>query len=139
MSEYVSMVLLEVNGQSITDFSTVEEGEFEINKPVKLMMKTGACATYPRHSAKLDYVIPSDAPEFDFTTVSGGTLTIDYQNGTRITYMGVTTTRIGAAKHDGEKESTREIHFTAQQRLVESGTGIGGFGAGGFGAAGFGQ
>jgi hypothetical protein len=139
MSEYVSLVNLEVNGQSITDFQTVEEGEFELARQVKLMNKTGSCNIYPRHSVKVEYVIPSDAPEFDWTTVQNGTLTIDYLSGTRVTYMGVNIGKMGAAKHDGEKESTRSIDLICEQRLEEAASGAGGFGVGGFGAGGFGQ
>ena len=114
--EFVSQVLLEVNGKSITDFKTVEEKEFELHKVVNLMNGTGHTTAQPRYGVNVEYVIPVDTPEFDFTAVKGGTITIDYQNGTRVKYAGVYVLKIGAAKHDGDKESTKTIEFSAKTR-----------------------
>jgi len=59
MSElFVSRVLLEVNGQSVTDFASVEENEYEVYKPVNLMNGTGHCKVTERYGLKLDYVRP---------------------------------------------------------------------------------
>jgi len=114
--EFVSQVLLEINGQNITDFKTVEEKEFELHKTVNLMNTTGHIRTHPRYGVNLEYVIPFDGPEFDFSQVKGGTITIDYQNGTRVKYTGVYVLKIGSLKHDGDKESTRTIEFSAKTR-----------------------
>ena len=46
--EFVSQVLLEINGKSITDFKTVEEKEFELHKTVNLMNTTGHTSSGPR-------------------------------------------------------------------------------------------
>jgi len=117
MSElYVSQVLLEVNGQSVTDFSSVEENEYEVYKAVNLMNGTGHLKTRERYGLKLDYVVPSDSEEFDFNTVAGGVITIDKQNGKRTTYTGVYVTKIGSAKYDGEKEVTKTVEFSAKAR-----------------------
>jgi len=116
-SEYVSNVTLEVNGQEIDDFKKVEVGEVELNKQVNLMNKTGTTGITPRRTVVVDYVIPEDAPEFDFTTVKNGTLTIGYQNGKRIQFFGVTTLKIGATSFDGDNEAVRSItlHATDEQ------------------------
>jgi hypothetical protein len=117
MSElYVSRVLLEINGMSITDFKSVEEKEFELHKPVNLMNKTGHIETTSRHGVNLEYIVPKDGPEFDFTQVAGGKIVIDYMNGTRVNYSGVYTLKVGALKHDGDKESTKTIEFSAKMR-----------------------
>lgn len=116
MSEYVSKVLLEVNGKEITDFKQVEEEEFELNKEVNLMNKTGYVGVTPRYKANVDYVIPKDAEEFDFPAVKDGTLTIDRNNGTRIQFTGVTTLKIGSVSYDEEKEAVRKISFMATDR-----------------------
>lgn len=119
MSEYVSRVRLEINGQSIEDFNSVEEGDRELAKPVKLMNSTGYVACTPRNTCSVEYVVPAESAEFDFASVVGGTLTIDYQNGKRVTYQGVTTTKIGQTKFDGEKEAIRKIDFSATNRVEE--------------------
>lgn len=115
MSElYVKQVLLEINGQNITDFKSVTEGERELFGTVKLMNGTGHVKKQERPTVKVDYVIPSDTPEFDFTTVKGGTITIDYQNGTRRKYTGVYATKIGEAKFDdGDDGVVKTIEFSA--------------------------
>jgi hypothetical protein len=112
--EYVSQVLLEINGKSITDFKSVTEGERELYGPVKLMNTTGHMKKKERPSAKVEYVVPSDTPEFDFAQVKGGTLTIDYQNGTRKKYTGVYTTKIGELKLDGDGDPVKTIEFSAK-------------------------
>jgi hypothetical protein len=114
--EYVSQVLLEIDGKSITDFKTVEEKEYELHKAVNLMNQTGHIGVRPRYGVNLEYVIPKDTPEFDFRTVKGGKIVIDYLNGTRISYSGAYILKVGAAKHDGDKESTKTIEFFAKER-----------------------
>lgn len=114
--EYVSQVLLEINSKKITDFSGVEEGEYELHKPVRLMNGKGHISVAPDYKFSLDYIIPKDTPEFDFDQVKDGRVVIDYQNGKRVTYGGVYTTKVGAAKHDGEKESMKTIEFSAKTR-----------------------
>lgn len=114
--EYVNQVLLEVNGQSITDFKTVSEDPIVLRKAVKLMNKTGVISVTPQYGIKVEYVIPKNATAFDFAAVAGGTLTIDYDNGTRIKYTGVSCTEIGETRYDGENEAVQSISFVATQR-----------------------
>lgn len=118
MAEYVSRVLLEINGQSVEDFNSVTEKDIEIAKEVKLMHKTGVAKVTPRYGVSVEYVVPSDASEFDFEEVSDGTLTIDLENGVRKTYTGLYPLKIGDTKYDGEKEATRTIEFIAAKRTV---------------------
>jgi hypothetical protein len=114
--EYVSQVLLEVNGQEITDFKSVTEGEFEVRKTVKLMNKIGVVSVTAQYGLQVEYVVPKDADEFDFEEVADGTLTIDFDNGVRKQYTGVYTLKIGETKYDGENEATRTIDLVARKR-----------------------
>jgi len=114
--EYVSQVLLEIDGKNITDFKSVEEKEYEVNRTVNLMNTTGHIGVKARHGVILEYVIPKDGPEFDFDKVKGGRITIDYLNGKRVQYSGVYTAKVGGAKHDGDKETTKMIEFSAKSR-----------------------
>ena len=116
MSEYVSRVSLEVNGQVIEDFDSVEEKEIEIRKPVHLMNKTGTAKITPRYGITVDYVIPSDGPGFDFTSVEDGTLTIDRQNGTRVSFGSVYCTKVGQVKYDGDNVAKQTIELIASSR-----------------------
>ena len=113
MSEYVSRVAVEVNGQVIDDFESFEEGELAVSTPVKLMNSTGHALVTQRPACSLEYVLPASEPEFDFTQVVDGTITVDYLNGTRKTYSGATTASIGPRQFNGEKAATRKIQFNA--------------------------
>lgn len=119
MSEYVAKVLLEVNGQEVTDFKSVSESEIDIRKQVPLMNKTGHANVTPRYQVVVEYVVPSDNPEFDWTDVEGGTLTIDKNNGVRVTFGGVCTLKVGEAKADGENEITQSITLSAESRVEQ--------------------
>lgn len=118
-SEYVSRVLLDVNGQSVEDFKAVTEKELEINKPVNLMNKTGFIKMTARYSVSVDYVVPETASEFSWEAVEDGTLSIEYMNGNRITYTGVYVLKMGEAKADGENEMVRTIELGAIGRTKE--------------------
>ena len=116
--EYLSRVSLEVNGKSIEDFSSFQEGERELHKPVNLMNKTGFTAVTPRYTVTVGYVIPA-AGEFDWSEVKDGRLTAHYENGKRVTYTGVYVLSLGEETTDGEKETKRDIKLGASGRIEE--------------------
>jgi len=117
MAKYVSSVGLEINGELIDDFAEISEPEVEYGKPVDLMNKTGHLDTTPRYRPlKLKYVVPADKPEFDFTTVQDGTLTIVYKNGTRRRYTGVYVNKIGNETYKDGSETVRDIELSAEDR-----------------------
>lgn len=118
MSEYAAKVLLEVNGMQIDDFASVTEKEVELRREVKLARKVGVVSLVPKWGVQVEYVVPLDAPEFNFDEVSNGTLTIDLENGVRKMYTGVYTLKTGDTKYDGEKEATRTIDFLAVRRSL---------------------
>jgi hypothetical protein len=115
-NEFVSQVLLEIDGKSITDFKTVTEKKQSLFKSVKLMNGKGHFKTSDDPGVIVEYVVPSDGPEFDFAQVRGGTITIDYQNGKRVRYGGVYPLEIGDQKHDADNELVRSIDFSAKTR-----------------------
>ena len=115
-TEYVAQILLEVNGQSLDDFASVTEGEYEVRKEVKLATKFGVITVPVRYPLEVEYNVPKDVPEFDFESVSNGTLTIDKLNGLRVMYSGVYCLKVGATKYDGDKEATRTLNLVAMKR-----------------------
>jgi hypothetical protein len=115
MSLYVTRAALEVNGQTITDFKAVAEKSRTIRKQVPLMYKTGHAEITQRFVVEVDYVVPQSTV-FDFDTVSNGTLTIEYDSGTRVAYGGVYTLEAGDAAIDGENELIRKITLGAETR-----------------------
>lgn len=118
MSEYVNRVALDVNGTTIEDFKTFTENEIELYKQVKLMNKTGHMPVTGRYGCKVDYVVP-DETEFDWASVVGGRLTVEYDSGKRVTFTGVYTLKVGEGRIDGENETTKTIELGAEERTVE--------------------
>jgi hypothetical protein len=118
MDEYITSVILEINGKKITDFKSVSEDARVLRKTVPLMGKTGKAAVTPRHGLSLEYVIPAKRAEFDFASVDNCTVTFVKETG-RVIFTGVSTLEIGETKYDGENESTRMIKFVADARREE--------------------
>ena len=120
MSEFVSRVNVDINGQTITDFKNFKVGEREHRKQVDLMHKTGHINVTPRHTFSLDYVTPSTDSEFDFESLNGDArVSIEKPNGSRITFTGVSSLKEGEETFDGENEATRTIEFGATGRVIE--------------------
>lgn len=117
MALYVSGATLEINGEEIDDFSEITEPEVESNKPIDLMAKTGHIEVTERYKGiKIKYIVPSDAPEFDFKKVKDGTLTIVYKNGTRRKYTGVYVNKIGGETYKDGTETIRDVELSAEDR-----------------------
>jgi hypothetical protein len=119
MTEYVSRVLLDVNGKSIDDFKSATENEVELHKQVNLMNKTGHMKVTPRYGVQVEYVVPETESEFDWEDIADGRLTIEKMNGARVTFTGLYVLKIGEAKADGENEMTRTIDLGAEGRIKE--------------------
>ena len=117
--EYVTRVLLDVDGQSIDDFNSVSIKEVEIHKVVNLMNKTGHAKVTPRYGVDVDYVVPETDSEFDWESVSDGRLSIEFLNGKRTTFTGVYVLKVGEAKADGENEMVKTIELGAEGRIDE--------------------
>ena len=117
--KYVSRVSLDVNGTIIDDIKSITEKEFELNKQVNLMNKTGHMSVAPRYSFEIEYVVPEDTTPYNFQNVSNGRLSIEFEGGERVTYTGVYTLTVGDRKVDGENETTQAITVGAEGRIEE--------------------
>lgn len=119
MALYVTRCTLEVNGQSVSDFSSFTENTRVIRKQVSLMNKTGHAEMTERYQFDVGYVVPRTGDEFDWDSVSDGTVTVELGSGKRITFGGVYTLEVGDATIDGESEATRTISLGAESRTEE--------------------
>ena len=120
MTEYVTRVYLEVDGQNIDDIKSVSEPETEHFKAVNTMHGTGVAEMVVRYSPiTVEYLIPETRSEFDWAGVRNGRLTIERTNGDRFTYTGVYPLKIGEAKADGENEMVRTIELCAMNKIEE--------------------
>ena len=117
MSKAVSRCTLIIDGEEIDDFSEITEPEVEYSKAVPLMNKTVHLDVTRRYQGiKLKYIVPSDAPEFDFTQVEDATLAIVYENGTRRVYSGVYRTKVGGETYKDGSETVRDVELSAEDR-----------------------
>lgn len=119
MEEYITSITLEINGEQEDNFTAFEEDERELKRLVKLMNKTGTTKVKGPVKFNLDYVVPKNSPERNFEEIEDGTVTVDYENGKRISFGGVECLKIGKARYDGEKEVVKTIEFAATERTEE--------------------
>ena len=119
MEAYITKVSLEINGALMEDFNAFTEKERVLKKTVNLMNTTGTLRVMGRFNFSLDYVVPADKEEFNFEEVEDGTVTIDYENGSRVSFGEVECLSIGEAKFDGDKEVVKTIEFAAGTRSKE--------------------
>ena len=117
MSNYVSRCTLEIDGEEIDDFSEITEPDVEYGKSIDLMNKTGHVEVTLRYKGiKIKYIVPSDAPEFDFSKVKDATLSIVYANGTRRRYSGVYVNKVGNETYKDGAETVRDVELSAEDR-----------------------
>lgn len=119
MEAYISKVSLEINGELEEDFNSFTEKERVFKKTVNLMNSTGTIKVKQRYNFSLDYVVPADKTERDFESIEDGTVTIDYENGKRISFGEVSCLSVGEAKYGDDKEVTKSIEFVAGTRTEE--------------------
>lgn len=119
MSEYVNRVTLEFNGVDFDDFESWTDNSVTLHKQVNLMNKTGHAKMTPRYGFTVGVKIPNVPSSIDLDTVANGTCTVEFDNGTRITYGGVYILDTGEGPADGETEMTRTKTFGAETKSVE--------------------
>ena len=120
MSEYVNRVSLEFNGVVFEDFESWTDNSVTLAKQVNLMNKTGHAKMTPRYGFTANVKISAVPPSIDLDAIEGGTCTVEFENGTRITYGGVYTLETGEGTADGETELTRTKVFGAETKITEN-------------------
>ncbi len=113
MDEYVSKIILDVNGQQIEDFEEITEPEQELRKRVDLANKTGFCRVTARLEGTLKYVIPNGRPAFNWNSLENGTLIVTHLDGTRISYTGVSVLKVGKPVKGKDEAATQDIDWLA--------------------------
>ncbi len=114
--EFVGEVLLEINGETIDDFTQVDEDDEELHARVKKMTGTGYRGVTAEFGLKITYLVPLNKPEYNFSELKGGQLTIDHLDGRRIKWFGVTILTRGGIKYDKDGDKVREITVMATRR-----------------------
>lgn len=115
---YVNRCVLEVNGQSYSDFDSFTDNSVTVAKAVTLMNKTGFAKMTPRYGFSISVKKPYTGA-LDLDSIENGTLTVEYDSGDRIIYRGVFTLETGDGAVDGETELTMTKVFGAAAKESE--------------------
>ncbi len=113
--DYVSRVFFSLDQEDLEDFKGYQEEDVQHNEVVNLMHKTGYQQRTERYAFSIDYVIPANGAEKDFSQYKTGehTATIIKDGGERVLYSGVRVLTTGGFEVDGEKEAVRKVMFAA--------------------------
>lgn len=116
---YISAAVVIIDGQELEDVKRVREGRRTLRRTIKVMKRRGKVKTTPDYTIELDTTIPEDGPGFDYESIENKTLTIEYDNGTRIIYTGVDVLEIGEEEFDDEREAIVKVLLAADERQVQ--------------------
>lgn len=114
--EYINKCTLEFNGQTLDDFESFTEGSVTVAKQVNLMNKTGHALMTPRYNFSINWKEPIGGFPFNPYTVRNATVTVEYNNGSRVDFGGVYSLDTGDATIDGETEKTNTATYGAESR-----------------------
>lgn len=116
--DYVSRCEFALDGKDLPDFKSYEEEDVQFTEQVNLMNKTGNRPMTPRYRFAINYVVPADEPEMDFTQFRTGqhTVSVILEGGERVQWSGVRLLTRGGITADGESEAVRRILFSAKKR-----------------------
>ncbi|MCM0081776.1 hypothetical protein L4X63_09260 [Geomonas sp. Red32] len=116
----ISIVYIEVDGTDYSDnVVKVYEGKISSHKPQNFMHRTGSLRLLKRPTVGFDWGIEEGVAEPDFSSLEDVTITIIYEDGTRIQYLGCTHTDRGEVTYDEENGSIVRHDFKANKRVVE--------------------
>lgn len=117
MSDYITKVTLDLDGEVEDNFKSVEEKEIETGKAVELANKTGFAEITPRYGLSIEYVIPKTGERnWSKFVIADAVVTIYRSGGSKVTYRGVRLIKKGSAKADGKEEMGYTVEFTAADR-----------------------
>jgi hypothetical protein len=117
--EYPSICKAIMNGQVLTDKSSVSIHEYEKNAQVKLMDRTGHRPVVARYGLSVEYVVPPKSRRIDWDGVKDGTFIVEDEVGNRTKFTGVYVIKVGERKYDGESDVKQNIELGAEDKLEE--------------------
>lgn len=118
-SKYIAAADVILDGAELKDVKRVREGRRVLRKQVKVMRRRGSIRQTPNYMIELDTLIPEDGPGYDYESIEDKTLTIEYDNGTKAIYLGVSTLEVGDEEFDDDNETIRKVTLVAADRKVQ--------------------
>ena len=107
------------DGTNYTDFSEFVDVSRTVGVQAEFMNKTGFGKTTPRYGFRVTNIAPAGTPPVDLEGKFGGVATVEYDDGTRVTYSNVTCLEVGDETANSTDAISREYTFGASTRVVE--------------------
>jgi hypothetical protein len=120
MGLFYTRASLEVNGVVYPDVQKVTEDARKPYKKVNLMYSSGEAPITQRFGGTFEYPVPQVNPPV-FDALVGGTLTIEYDGGERVSFGGVACEEVGEITVDMENEAKKTIRWIAETRNGSTG------------------
>ncbi|NBI12613.1 phage tail protein [[Haemophilus] felis] len=119
--EFASLGIIEVDGVEI-DLTKCDVKTVTGRKPVKTINRKGRVKGFAKgiteYTLSLTVAVPLNTPEPDWDNVKDAKVTIEEENGQRISYLGCFTTEVGTG-YTIDNEEVREIQVVALDKVVE--------------------
>lgn len=119
--EFASLGIIEVDGVEI-DLTKCDVKTVTGRKPVKTINRKGRVKGFAKgiteYTLSLTVAVPLNTPEPDWDNVKDAKVTIEEENGQRISYLGCFTTEVGTS-YTTDNEEVRDIQVVALDKVVE--------------------
>jgi hypothetical protein len=120
VGNYINATSVVIDGEELKHVKKVREGKRTVRKAIKLMRRRGTVRVTPDNTVELECLIPEDEPEYDYATIADKTLTLEYENGTKVIYTEVSVIEVGDEEYDDDNEAVRKIllHSVGERQQV---------------------
>lgn len=119
--EFASLGIIEVDGLEI-DLTKCDARVLTGRKPVKTINRKARVKGFAKgiteYSLSLTVVVPLNTPEPDWDNVTDAKVTIEKENGQRISYRNCFTTEVGTS-YSVDNEEVRDIQVVALDKVIE--------------------
>ncbi|HDR1020949.1 TPA: phage tail tube protein [Pasteurella multocida] len=119
--EFASLGIIEVDGLEI-DLTKCDVRVITGRKPVKTINRKARVKGFAKgiteYSLSLTVAVPLNTPEPDWDNVTDAKVTIEEENGQRISYRNCFTTEVGTS-YSVDNEEMRDIQVVALDKVIE--------------------
>lgn len=119
--EFASLGIVEVDGQEI-DLTKLDVRTVTGRKPVKTINRKGRVKGFAKgiveYTLSITVAVPLNSPEPDWDNVTDAKITVEEEDGTRISYTGCFTTEIGES-YTVDSEKMRDLQVVALDKVKE--------------------
>ena len=119
--EFASLGIVEVDGQEI-ELTKLDVKTVTGRKPVKTINRKGRVKGFAKgiteYTLSITVVVPLNAAEPDWDNVTDAKITVEEENGKRISYIGCFTTETGTS-YTVDSEEVRDLQMVALDKVKE--------------------